>query len=79
MPGERRVGGHCNNVRMVSGLRAPSAADRVALEHAVHEIAHATEYLLDSLKARAAVRTREGEREKARAWGARRGFVAPAS
>ena len=53
-------------VRKVSGLRAPSAADRAAFEHAVHEVAHIT--------ARTAVRTREGEREKARARGARRRF-----
>jgi hypothetical protein len=66
-------------VRKVSGLRAPSAADRVAFEHAVHEVAHATEHLLESLNARTAVRTREGEREKAKARGAKRRFVAPVS
>ena len=66
-------------VRKVSGLRAPSVADRPAFERAVHEIAHATEHLLDALSARTAVRTREGEREKARARGARRRFAAPAS
>lgn len=66
-------------VRKVSGLRAPSAADRVAFERAVHEIAHATEHLLEALSARTAVRTREGEREKARARGLRRRYVAPAS
>ena len=59
-------------VRKVSGLRAPSAGDRAAFERAVHEVAHATEHLLESLSARSAVRTREGEREKARARGARR-------
>jgi hypothetical protein len=59
-------------VRKVSGLRAPSAADRAAFEHAVHEIAHTTEHLLDALSARTAVRTRESEREKARLRGARR-------
>jgi len=65
-------------VRKVSGLRAPSAADRVAFQRAVHEIAHATEHLLGELSARTAVRTREGEREKARARGARRRAAAPA-
>jgi len=65
-------------VRKVSGLRAPSAADRAAFEHAVHEIAHATEHLLEALSARTAVRTREGEREKARARGMKRRFAAPA-
>jgi hypothetical protein len=65
-------------VRKVSGLRAPSAADRAAFDRAVHQIAHATEHLLDSLSARTAVRTREGEREKARARGLRRRIGAPA-
>jgi hypothetical protein len=59
-------------VRKVSGLRAPSAADRAAFARAVHEIAHSTEHLLESLSARTTVRTREGEREKARARGVRR-------
>ncbi len=65
-------------VRKVSGLRAPSAADKASFERAVHQIAHATEHLLDALSARTAVRTREGEREKARARGLKRRFVAPA-
>jgi hypothetical protein len=64
-------------VRKVSGVRAPSAADKVAFERAVHQIAHCTEHLLESLKAHTAVRTREGEREKARARGLKRRFVAP--
>jgi len=65
-------------VRKVSGLPRPSAADRAVFERAVHEVAHATEHFLESLSARTAVRTREGEREKARARGARRRFVVPA-
>jgi len=65
-------------VRKVSGLPKPSAADRAAFEWAVHEIAHATEHLLEALSARTTVRTREGEREKARARGLKRRFVAPA-
>jgi hypothetical protein len=64
-------------VRKVSGVRAPSSADRKAFEHAVHQIAHATEHLLEALSARSAVRTREGEREKARARGLKRRFAAP--
>jgi len=64
-------------VRKVSGVRAPSAADRKAFEHAVHQIAHVTEHLLEALSARTAVRTREGEREKARARGLKRRFAAP--
>jgi len=59
-------------VRKVSGLRAPSAADRAAFERAVHQVAHATEHLMESLSAHTAVRTREGEKEKARVRGLRR-------
>lgn len=53
-------------VRKVSGLPAPSAADRAAFDRAVEEVAAATGALLSTLQARTAVRTREGEREKAR-------------
>ena len=59
-------------VRKVSGLAKPSALDAAAFEGAVEEVAAATRRLLASLKARTAVRTREGEREKARARGERR-------
>jgi len=54
-------------VRKVSGLPRPSAADTVAFERAIVEIAASTEKLLAALSARTAVRTREHEREKARA------------
>jgi hypothetical protein len=53
-------------VRKVSGLPAPSEADRAAFDRAVDVVTAATEELLGSLRARTAVRTREGEREKAR-------------
>jgi len=53
-------------VRKVSGLPAPSEADRAAFERAVDAVAAATTALLGSLHARTGVRTREGEREKAR-------------
>lgn len=53
-------------VRKVSGLLKPSAVDVAAFEQATNEIAEATEKLLKSLSARTVVRTREGEREKAR-------------
>ena len=66
-------------VRKVSGLPRPSAADAAAFETAVAGVAAATRRLLGSLRARTAVRTREGEREKARARGERRaGREAPA-
>lgn len=54
-------------VRKVSGLSRPPAVDHDAFEAAVKQIADATGRLLRSLRARTAVRTREGEREKARA------------
>jgi hypothetical protein len=59
-------------VRKVSGLREPSAADAPAFSRAVDEVAAGTARLLAALQARTAVRTREGEREKARARGALR-------
>ncbi|HEY5675438.1 MAG TPA: DUF2277 domain-containing protein [Myxococcales bacterium] len=59
-------------VRKVSGLAKPGAADAAAFERAIEEVAAATGKLLRSLSARTAVRTREHEREKARArWKAR--------
>jgi hypothetical protein len=54
-------------VRKVSGLAKPPAVDEPAFEEAIDEIAKTTARLLRSLSARTAVRTREGEREKARA------------
>lgn len=59
-------------VRKVSGLHHPSEADGAAFDGAVEEIAATTARLLRSLRARTAVRTREGEREKARLRGERR-------
>jgi len=59
-------------VRKVSGLSKPSAADDAAFDRAVGEVAAATQKLLGSLSAHTAVRSREHEREKARArWKAR--------
>jgi hypothetical protein len=54
-------------VRKVSGLQKPSAADAEAFERAIDEVARTTERLLGALTARAPVRTREGEKDKARA------------
>jgi hypothetical protein len=54
-------------VRKVSGLNRPSEADGKAFDCAVDEIATVTERLLAELTAKSPVRTREGEREKARA------------
>lgn len=59
-------------VRKVSGLRAPGRADVEAFDRAVKEITEATERLLVALPPRAVVRTRDGEKAKARLkWGAR--------
>ena len=54
-------------VRKVSGLAKPSSVDSAAFELAIEEVAQSTERLLRSLSAPTLVRTREGEREKARA------------
>jgi hypothetical protein len=65
-------------VRKVSGLNKPPSADEETFGRAVDEIASSTERLLASLKSRGAVRTREGEREKARArWKQREARLAP--
>ena len=53
-------------VRKVSGLAKAPAGDAAAFDRAVEEVAAATGRLLQDLKARTAVRTREGELEKAR-------------
>jgi hypothetical protein len=54
-------------VRKVSGLARPSASDGEVFERAIDEVAASTRRLLGGLKARTAVRTREGEQAKARA------------
>ncbi len=53
-------------VRKVSGLSHVPSVDQDTFERAVDEVAAATARLLASLQARTAVRTREGERERAR-------------
>ncbi len=59
-------------VRKVAGTQKPAAADRAAFERAVAEVTAATERLLGVLSPRGEPRTREGEKEKARAkWTAR--------
>jgi hypothetical protein len=59
-------------VRKVSGLNAPSQADREVFEAAVAEVTASTKKLLMKLTTRGTARTREGEREKARVRWARR-------
>ncbi len=59
-------------VRKVSGLRAPGRADEEAFERAVAEVTLATSRLLAALPHRGDIRTRDGEREKAKLkWGVR--------
>jgi hypothetical protein len=53
-------------VRKVSGLNKPSQADEAAFDKAIDSVAAATEKLLAALTAKGSVRTREGEREKAK-------------
>jgi hypothetical protein len=56
-------------VRKVSGLAKPPQADAAAFEAAIDAVTTATASLLESLKSRGSVRTREGERDKAqRRW-----------
>ena len=59
-------------VRKVSGLAKPPRVDQEAFDRAVDAVAEATAGLLASLSPREAPRTREGEREKAKArWSVR--------
>ena len=59
-------------VRKISGTTKPSKANAEAFERAVHEIAHATQHLLDDLVATTPPKDREVEAEKARARSAKR-------
>ena len=54
-------------VRKVSGTTRPSTANQEAFDHAVHEIAHVTQHLLDGLVTTAPPKNREVEAEKRRA------------
>ena len=54
-------------VRKVSGATKPSRANQEAFDRAVHEVAHATQHLLESLVTTAPPKDREVEAEKARA------------
>ena len=54
-------------VRKVSGSTKPSKANEDAFEAAVHEIAHITQHLLDSLVTHAPAKHRDEEAAKSRA------------
>ena len=54
-------------VRKISGSSKPSKANEDAFNEAVHQIAHVTQHLLDSLVSHAPAKNREEEAEKAKA------------
>jgi hypothetical protein len=64
-------------VRKVSGFTKPSQANEAAFERAVHEVAHATQHLLDALVTNAPPKDREVEAAKARERAAKRYATAP--
>ena len=53
-------------VRKISGSTKPSRANQEAFDEAVHEIAHITQHLLESLVSQAPPKDREAEAAKAR-------------
>lgn len=59
-------------VRKISGSTKPSKANAEAFERAVHEIAHATQHLLDDLVATNPPKDREAEAARARVRSAHR-------
>jgi hypothetical protein len=59
-------------VRKIAGTSKPSKANEEAFHRGVHEIAHATEHLLESLVSTAPPKSREEEAAKARARSAKR-------
>ena len=54
-------------VRKISGSTKPSKANEEAFAEAVHEIAHITQHLLDSLVSHAPAKNRDEEAAKAKA------------
>lgn len=54
-------------VRKIAGTTKPSKANQEAFDHAVAEIAHTTQHLLDALVATTPPKNREEEAEKKRA------------
>ena len=54
-------------VRKITGSNKPSKANEEAFERAVHEVAHATQHLLESLVTHAPAKDREEEAAKAKA------------
>ena len=59
-------------VRKISGTTKPSQANQEAFDRAVHEVAHASQHLLDALVTNAPPKDREVEAAKAKARSAKR-------
>jgi hypothetical protein len=59
-------------VRKVSGFTKPSQSNEEAFNRAVHEVAHATQHLLEALVTNAAPKDREVEAARKRARAAER-------
>ncbi len=59
-------------VRKISGFHKPSAVNEEVFNHAIHEIAHASQHLLEDLVTQAAPHNREVEAAKAHARSAQR-------
>jgi len=59
-------------IRKVSGFNKPSAANQEAFDHAVHEVSHTVQHLLDALVTTAPPKNREAEAAKDRARSAKR-------
>jgi len=59
-------------VRKIAGTTKPSRANEEAFNHAVHEIAHVTQHLLEDLVTTAPPKDREEEAVKAKARSATR-------
>jgi hypothetical protein len=59
-------------VRKVSGFTKPSQANEEAFNRAVHEVAHATQHLLEALVTNAAPKDREVEAARKRERAAKR-------
>jgi len=54
-------------VRKISGTNKPSQANQEAFDRAVHEVAHATEHLLEALVTNAPPKDRDEEAAKRKA------------
>jgi hypothetical protein len=65
-------------VRKIAGTTKPSKVNQEAFDHAVHEISHATQHLLDALVTNAPPKNREEEAAKGKARAIKAGRYAAA-